>query len=94
MNAELDATLPDGKTKVVQIGAGCFVEAETVETFTDGEETYADIRLSDGSVIYGVLWHGDYWENHGTPQFEKQQEELDDEQELEPASEEDVEEDE
>ncbi len=94
VNAELDATLPNGKTNSITIGSGTYIEVTRVDTFKDKDETFADITLADGSVMYGVLWGSEYWENHNAPQFEKEEETVDDEQELEPASEEDVERDE
>jgi hypothetical protein len=96
VNAELDSLLPNGDTKLVQIGAGCFLDTVKVETFKDGDDTFADITLANGAVLYGVLWSDDYWENHGAPQTEKVIEETvhDSIEILEPASDEEVEEDE
>lgn len=90
VNAELDTLLPNGEHKTVQIGAGSFLEATSVETFVDGSDTFADIHLANDAILYGVLWSDDYWENHGTPQLEKKLEETNEESLLEPAPKEEV----
>ena len=94
VNAELNALLPNGSQKVVQIGAGTYLEVISVELFKEDGDVFADINLSDNSILYGVFWSSEFWENHGAPEIERKVEEKHEEPVLEPTEDKFFEEDE